>query len=77
MKQDDQNVRALKFCCIACYKTIRVRLELPFALELVKVVMLQIEFFQAIVQIVQIIQTVVIAIIVKVEIQIVVFKLVL
>jgi hypothetical protein len=54
-----------------------VRLELPFALELVKVVMLQIEFFQAIVQIVQIIQTVVIAIIVKVEIQIVVFKLVL
>jgi hypothetical protein len=38
---------------------------------------LQIEFFQAIVQIVQIIQTVVIAIIVKVEIQIVVFKLVL
>ena len=69
MQQDDQNIRAFEFCRVVCHKTIGVRLELPFALELVKVIVLQIEFFQTV-----IVQTVIIA---KVEIQIVVFKLVL
>ena len=74
MQQDDQNIRAFEFCRVVCHKTIGVRLELPFALELVKVIVLQIEFFQTVIVQTVIIQT---AIIVKVEIQIVVFKLVL
>ena len=73
MQQDDQNIRAFEFCRVVGHQTIGMRLELPFAFELVKAVVLQIEFIKAIFQI---FQTIVIAIIVKVEFQIV-FKLVL
>ena len=80
MQQNNQNIRAFELCRVVGHQTIGMRLELPFAFELVKAVVLQIEFIKAIFQIfqiVQIFQTIVIAILVKVEFQIVVFKLVL
>ena len=77
MKQDDQNIRPFEFCRVVCDKTIGVRLELPLAFELVETVVLQVEFFEAVVIEPVIVKAVVITIFVKIEIQIVLFKLVL